>query len=120
MDVVQQLLQTLGPDCVWLPEKAAQRLSSNWVNPEPLQCRALVLPRTTAEVAEILKICHAAQQAVVPHGGLTNIVGGVQTCADEIALSLERLNQIESIDPINHTITVQSGVVLQPLQEQLR
>lgn len=120
MDVVQQLLQTLGPDCVWLPEKAAQRLSSNWVNPEPLQCRALVLPRTTAEVAEILKICHAAQQAVVPHGGLTNIVGGVQTCADEIALSLERLNQIESIDPINHTVTVQSGVVLQPLQEQLR
>lgn len=120
MDIVQQLLQTLGPDCVWPAEKAAHRIASNWVNAGNLQCKALLLPHTTAEVAEALKICHAARQAVVPHGGLTNIVGGVETHAHEIAMSLERMNAIEAIDPANHTVTVQAGVVLQQLQERLR
>lgn len=119
MNIVQQLLAALGPECVKTSEQASQRMASNWVNAQNLQCRALLLPQTAQEVATALQICHAAKQAIVPHGGLTNVVGGVQTQPHEIALSLERMNAIEAIDVVNQTATVQAGVVLQQLQIQL-
>ena len=108
MDIVQQLLDALGPDCVKTAEQASQRMASNWVNAQNLQCRALLLPQTTQEVSTALKICHTAKQAIVPHGGLTNVVGGVQTQPHEIALSLERMNVVEAIDVANQTATVQA------------
>ena len=120
MDIVQQLTEALGADCVLTHDQAAQRLASNWVSAENLNCKALVLPRNTEEVSIALKICNAAKQAVVPRSGTTNVVGSTHTQAHEIALSLERLNTIESVDSANRTATVQAGVVLQQLQNYLQ
>jgi FAD/FMN-containing dehydrogenase len=120
MPILQQLQDTLGPEIVWTPEQAAQRKSSNWVNTTPLHCLALVLPRNAEELATALKICHAAKQPVVPHGGLTNVVGSVVTQAHEVAISMERMNQVETVDALNHTAVVQAGVVLQDLQDYLK
>ncbi len=78
---------------------------------------ALVRPKTTAEVSEILKICHASGQAVVPQGGLTGLVDATQSNLRELAMSLERMNSIEEIDAQSRTMTVQAGVPLQTVQE---
>jgi FAD/FMN-containing dehydrogenase len=67
----------------------------------------------------MLQICNEFDQPVVPHGGLTNVVGGVATKPGEIALSLERMNQIEEINVQDKTVTVQAGVVLSDLQKAL-
>lgn len=116
MDIVAQLTDALGQDSVRSASEASQRMASNWQKSTPLSCKALVLPKTTQGVATALRLCHEAHQPVVPHGGLTNVVGGAVTQAHEIALSLERMNQIEEIDETNRTATVQAGVVLQQLQ----
>ena len=65
----------------------------------------------------MLKLCHAAGQALVPIGGNTGLVDGTIASADEILLSLERMHEIESIDTAGQTITVQAGVPLQRVQE---
>ena len=67
----------------------------------------------------MLRICNDLDQPVVPHGGLTNVVGGAITKPNEIALSLERMSEIEEINAQNKTVTVQAGVVLQTLQRSL-
>ena len=59
---------------------------------------ALVRPKSTDEVAQILKICHQAGQPIVPHGGLTGLVDATQSNQQELALNLERMNTIEEID----------------------
>ncbi|MGH8227880.1 MAG: FAD-binding oxidoreductase [Steroidobacteraceae bacterium] len=79
---------------------------------------ALVRPKSTAEVAAVLRICHARKQPVVPHGGRTNLVAGTLTTPREIILSLERMNRIESIDAAGRTLRVEAGVVLQRAQEE--
>jgi FAD/FMN-containing dehydrogenase len=53
---------------------------------------------------------------VVTHGGLTGCVEGAVSGPDEIIISLERMNRIESIDPLGGTATVQAGVILENLQ----
>ena len=74
-------------------------------------------PRTTDEVSRILAICNAAGQPVVAQGGLTGLVEGHITDEGEIVLSLERMNAIEEVNPLERTMTVQAGVVLQAVHD---
>jgi FAD/FMN-containing dehydrogenase len=53
----------------------------------------------------------------VPQGGRTGISGGAVSHAGEIILSLERLNAIESLDPISRTAVLQAGVTLGALMQ---
>jgi FAD/FMN-containing dehydrogenase len=73
--------------------------------------RAVARPRSTAEVSGILKLARAQAIAVVPWGGLTGLVSGA-AAEGALALSLERMNAIEEIDPLQGTMTVQTGCVL--------
>ncbi len=117
--IIELLTNTFGKDRVLTHAEAAMRVASNWRQKENLDCLALLLPKTTDEVSKMLQICNAFNQPVVPHGGLTNVVGGVATMPHEIALSMERMNQVEEIDVQNKTVTVQAGVILQNLQKML-
>jgi FAD/FMN-containing dehydrogenase len=64
-----------------------------------------------------LKLCHAVGQTVVTHGGLTGLVGGARASADDIVLSLERMNAIEAVDTINRTLTVGAGAILHSVHD---
>lgn len=80
---------------------------------------AILRPTTTEQVSQIMAICHAAGQPVVVHGGMSGWVRATQTRPGEIALSLERMNQIEDVDPANRTAIVQAGVILETFQDHL-
>jgi FAD/FMN-containing dehydrogenase len=80
---------------------------------------ALVRPTTTEQISQILQLCNSARQSVVIQGGMSGWVRATQTKAGEIALSLERMNAIESVDTANRTAVVQAGVILETLQNHL-
>jgi FAD/FMN-containing dehydrogenase len=117
--IIDLLIKTFGKDHLLTHDEAADRVASNWRQHENLDCLALLRPKTTEQISKMLQICNEFDQPVVPHGGLTNVVGGVATKPGEIALSLERMNQIEEINVQDKTVTVQAGVVLSDLQKTL-
>ncbi|GAC1523221.1 MAG: FAD-binding oxidoreductase [Collimonas sp.] len=80
---------------------------------------AVVKPADTAEVAAIVKLCATFQIPIVPQGGNTGLVLGSvpDQSGQAIVLSLKRLNKIRAVDPLNHTITVEAGCILQHIQE---
>lgn len=84
-----------------------------------IEADAILRPRTTSEVAAILKACNEAGQPVVVQGGMSGWVRATQTKPGEIILSMERMAEIEAIDPVNRTATVQAGVVLDTLETAL-
>jgi len=76
-------------------------------------------PATVAEVSAVLACCNRHQVAVVPQGGNTGLAGGAIPGLGEnaeVLLSLERLNRVRSLDPVNFTITVEAGCVLERVQ----
>ncbi len=87
---------------------------------DEILAKAIVRPRTTAEVSKVLALCNDIRQPVVVQGGMSGWVRATQTKPDDIALSLELLDEIELIDPVNRTAVVQAGVVLENFQEQLK
>jgi len=70
----------------------------------------VVLPETTAQVAEILKYCHAHGVKVVPRGAGTSLSGGALPLADGVLLGLGKFNRILDVDYDNRTVTAQPGV----------
>ena len=71
---------------------------------------AVCLPETEAQVAAVLRACHALGLPVVARGAGTGLSGGALPLADGVTLSLARLNRIQSIDPLARIAVVQSGV----------
>ena len=76
-------------------------------------------PATTRELSEVVKACWEAGVPIVPQGGNTSLVGGSIPSQDgsEVLVSLSRLNRVREIDPLNYTVTVEAGCVLQAIQE---
>ena len=77
---------------------------------KPIDCRM---------VSEILGLCTKYHIAVVPQGGNTGLVGGSipSDSGTEIIISLEKMNKILDIDPINFTMTLEAGCILSEVQE---
>ena len=114
--VVSALQQALGPDALLTGDDVKSRSAGIWRS-EGLRAKAVLRPRSTDEVSRALTICHAHGQTVVTHGGLTGLVGGALTEPDDVVVSLERMNRIEEVHPVDRTMLVEAGVVLQTVQE---
>jgi FAD/FMN-containing dehydrogenase len=74
-------------------------------------------PRSTAEVASVLKLATETLTPIVPQGGNTGLVGGQIPLHGEIVLSLTRLDRIRDIDAKSNTMTCEAGVVLAKAQD---
>ena len=117
MELLQTLQNIVGADNV-LTGDAVRARAVSWVDHSPCQALAIVRPASTEQVSRALAACHAAGQPVVPMGGLTGLVRGCTAGPHEIGLSLERMHRIESVDPVNRTITLEAGVPLQLVQQE--
>ncbi len=75
---------------------------------------AVVLPASPGQVVEVLKTCVEHDVAVVPFGGGTSVVGGVNALRGDkaavIALDLNRLDELVSVDPVSRLAVLQAGL----------
>jgi len=69
----------------------------------------VVLPRTTQEVSDVLRICHQMGVPVVPRGAGTSLAGGALPTADCVILGVARMNDVLETDYDNRIIRVQTG-----------
>lgn len=84
----------------------------------------VAFPRTEDDVAAVLTYCAAECIAVIPYGGGTSVVGGVEAAVGQgyqgaVSLDLQRLDRVLEIDPISRLARVQAGALGPILEEQL-
>ena len=115
-DVIDELRERLGEDALITGPAVQERSAGIW-RADSVMAKAVIRPRSTEEVSTALAICHKHGQSVIAQGGLTGLVESAITTPDDVAISLERMNAIEDVNPVDRTMVVQSGVVLQTLQE---
>ncbi|ESQ78844.1 FAD-binding oxidoreductase [Asticcacaulis sp. YBE204] len=83
-----------------------------WKGHTPL----LVLPKTTEELSQVVKLCYDNGVAITPQGGNTGLVGG-QIPFGEILVSLERMRQIRDVAPTDDTMVLEAGITLLEAQQ---
>ncbi len=83
------------------------------------QSALLALPRTTQEVATLIRHANAARVGVIPYGGGTGLVGGqvAETGPAPLILSLERMNTVRAVYPDENVLVAEAGVILSDVQD---
>jgi glycolate oxidase len=77
----------------------------------------VVLAGSTAEVAQLAKLCNDARVPIVARGAGTGYTGGAVPTRGGVVLSLERMNRILEIDQLNLLARVQPNVITGDLQD---
>ena len=116
-DVIAVLKSALGAEAVLTGDQVGERYLTNQRGASFPSPRALLRPRSTDEVATILRICHEHGQPVVPQGGLTGLCDGAMARAEDVLISLERMSGIEEIDAAACTLIALAGTPLQTIQQ---
>ncbi len=114
-------LQTALPGLRLLTDAAdLEHYGRDWTRrwtPAPL---AIALPERVEDVLAIVRWANAQGVAIVPSGGRTGLSGGAVAAAGELVVSTARMNKLLGFDPVDRTLTVQAGAVLQKVQEAAR
>jgi len=115
---IEEIQAIVGPaGLITLPQEVAP-YASDWRKRYLGRPAAVVKPASTAEVAEVVRVCAESRTAVVPQGGNTGLCGAATPDASgtQIVLNLSRMNRVHAIDTRNNTMTVEAGCVLANLQ----
>ena len=117
--LIQALEQVVGEAGLIRDAERMQSYLSDWRNAYRGRAALVVRPASTAQVAQVVRLCKEAGVALVPQGGNTGLCGGSipDASGEQVVLSLTRMTAIRAIDTANETITVEAGVILQRLQE---
>jgi alkyldihydroxyacetonephosphate synthase len=119
----ERLELVVGPRHVATDAEARVRHTRGQSTPDLLRLRngeaddapdAVVLPATHDEVQRLLEVCAEERIAVVPFGGGTSVVGGLEPQTQGfngvIALDTRRLNALTAVDGVSRTATLQPGL----------
>jgi len=107
--IVAQLQQILPRDAVVHEPAETRAYECDGLTAYRCPPLAAVLPRSTAEVSAVLRLCHAEGIPVVPRGSGTSLAGGAMPTADSIILGVARMNAVLETSLPDRMIRVQTG-----------
>ena len=114
--VLAELRAAVGDEHVVDDPEVVASYVSDWTGAFVGSSPAVVRPGSTAEVAEVVRVCRRARVALVPQGGNTGLVGGSVPLAGEVVLSTRRLVGVTDVDPDAGQLTASAGTTLAEVQ----
>jgi FAD/FMN-containing dehydrogenase len=95
------------------PDELAPHLTE-WRNRFVGKTALMLKPANADEVAAVVRVCAESELGLVPQGGNTGLVGGQipRPEGNDLLLSLQRMNKIRAVDPIDDSMTVEAGCTL--------
>jgi len=116
--ISDQLRDRLGAGAVLSAPEEIARYLTDYRGLYHGRASAVVLPRTVAEVSQILALCNEQRIAVVPQGGNTSYCAGAtpDESGRQVVVGLGRLARIRSLDAAGYTLIAEAGCVLAGVQ----
>jgi FAD/FMN-containing dehydrogenase len=105
------LREKCGEDLLLADADALQTYGTDWTRVYAANPGGVALPRTTAEVSAILRLCSEHSIAVVPSGGRTGLAGGAVAARGELVLSLSRMNRMDEVNAVAGSVDVEAGAI---------
>ena len=72
---------------------------------------AVVLPRTTEQISQIVKLCASLNVPIIPRGAGTSLSGSLLAVTGGVVISLARMKRVLSVDVRNRRALVEAGCV---------
>ncbi len=110
-ELIRDLTQILGRDGVLTEEAELRAYDCDAYAPEKRYPDVVVLPKTTEQVSQIVRLCNRLQVPFTPRGAGTGLSGGATAITGGVIIATTRMNQILEADIPNQRLTAQAGVV---------
>jgi glycolate oxidase len=115
--LIDELIQILGPAQVLAEKEDLIPYSFDATAVLRQMPRAVVFPRTAAEVSSVLKLARTLRVPVVARGSGTGLSGGSVPSPGSIVLCLVKMDRILEVDARNFTLRAQAGVLTQAIYD---
>jgi glycolate oxidase len=109
-DFIARLRALLPPESLLTAAEDTRPFESDGLSAYRNTPEVVALPDNEAQVAAILRLCHAEKVAVVARGAGTGLAAGALPVDGAVLLVLAKLNRIKAIDPLARTAVVEPGV----------
>jgi glycolate oxidase len=107
--IVARLSEVLPRDAVISDERETRAYECDALTAYKCPPLCAVLPATTKEVSDVLRICHEMGVPVVPRGSGTSLAGGALPTADCVILGVAKMNGVIETNYDDRYIRVQTG-----------
>jgi glycolate oxidase len=120
--IVEELKAMLGANNVIADTERMEAYSHDETSAEEYghMPEVVVTPTTTAQVAGVVKLANRAFVPVTPRGAGSGLSGGAIPVYGGIVLSLEKMNRVIEIDYANMTMTVETGIVTNEINNLIK
>src|SRR2546425_7220125 len=109
--IVQELLRILGADGLVTTPEGRMVYEADMHTFYKGAPDAVALPRTTAQVQAVVKLCRRESLAVVPRGSGTGLIGGAMAPKGGVMVSVNRMDGVLEVDLPNRCAVVQPGLI---------
>ena len=117
---LQQLKNIVGESFVFYDEENLEHYGHDETERLQYNPEVVVKPRTTEEIAAIMKMCNTDLIPVTPRGAGTGLSGGALPHLGGVLISTERMNSIIEIDERNLQVTTEPGVITEILMNAVK
>lgn len=117
--LIGQLAHIVGPDGIISEKAEHEAYVQDWLGKWRGVTPVVVRPRSTTEVAAVMRLCHQTHTPVVTQGGNTGMSGAAtpDMSNSQVILSLNRMRRVRDVDLMNNAMTVEAGVTLAHAQQ---
>ncbi len=112
-EIISRLQKIAGKEAVLTAKEDLTTYSYDATTTWAHMPEVVVLPTTTEQVSQIMKLANENRIPVTPRGAGTNVSGGSIPLKGGIVLATTRMKRILDINKVNLVATVEPGVVLQ-------
>lgn len=98
-------------------EESLKTYGKDWTKHFAPKPRAVVFPRSTADVRDLVLWARKEKVALVPSGGRTGLSAAAYATNGEVVVSFEKMNKILALDSLDQTIHCEAGVITEQLQK---
>ncbi|MDF1762925.1 MAG: FAD-binding oxidoreductase [Oleibacter sp.] len=114
--LVELLVPIVGADKVRIDADSLETFGKDWTKIYPPKPSAIVFPKNTQQVADIVKLANERHIALVPSGGRTGLSAGAVAANGEVVVAFDYMNQITEFNAIDRSVKCGAGVITEQLQ----
>ena len=108
--IVERLAAILPPECLIADESGRRAFETDALTAYRRLPLAVALPRSTEEVARVMRLCRDEKVNVVPRGAGTSLSGGAIPQEDAVVVALTKMSRILEVNLADRYARVEAGV----------
>ena len=115
--LIEHLAAIVGADKVRTDADSLNTFGKDWTKVWPPAPSAIVFPKTTEQVRDLVLLANEHKISLVPSGGRTGLSAGAMATNGEVVVAFDHMNQIQDFNAMDRTVKCGAGVITQQLQE---